>query len=409
MHKGPLPECPQTGSFPAMMTVSSLAPYACHPDRSRGRRHPEPACLIRSLFQRDRDRVIHSDAFRRLKHKTQVFIFHEGDHYQTRLTHSLEVAQIARSVCRVLGLNEDLTETLALVHDLGHPPFGHAGEEALKVCMAPYDGFDHNVQALRVVTRLEHRYAAFDGLNLTWETLEGMAKHNGPLPPSHPMRGMVSSLIMDDARRYDSDAGTWLELETWPSLEAQIVALADDIAYNNHDLDDGLRAGLFTIDDLEAVPLAAAAFAVVKDRYPGLEWSRLVHESVRRLIHVMVMDLVEETRCRIAAAQPDSPESVRRLDRPLAALSDSMRGNDVAFKSFLFPNMYRHDKVNHMIDRARRVVTGLFNVLVSEPRLLPEDWRCAEARTSYTARLVADYIAGMTDRYAIEAHTRLLG
>ncbi|KAF0117742.1 MAG: dGTPase [Rhodospirillaceae bacterium] len=395
-----LPRRRKTGSVPPMTSPLLLAPYACHPDQSRGRLHDEPKCLVRSPFQRDRDRIVHSAAFRRLKHKTQVFVSHEGDHYRTRLTHSLEVSQIARSVCRALGLNEDLAEALALAHDLGHTPFGHAGEDALQTCMAPYGGFDHNAQALRLVTRLEHRYAAFDGLNLTWETLEGMVKHNGPVQTGT----VLPAVIRDDAHLRD------LELDTWPSLEAQVVALADDIAYDTHDLDDGLRAGLFTIDALKTIPLAEEALAAVDRRHPGLEWSRRVHESVRRLIAAMVTDLLEETKSRLAVARPDSPDAVRRLGRPLAGFSDAMRAHDATFKAFLFPNMYRHDMVNRMTHTAQKVVTDLFDTFVSDPRLLPEDWQrqVDGTHTPATARLVADYIAGMTDRYAIKEHARLL-
>ena len=353
---------------------------------------------MRSPFQRDRDRIIHSAAFRRLKHKTQVFVYHEGDHYRTRLTHSLEVSQIARSVCRALKLNEDLAEALALAHDLGHTPFGHAGEDVLRTCMAPYGGFNHNAQALRLVTRLEHRYAAFDGLNLTWETLEGMIKHNGPVHAGMKLPHAIRDYIL----LHD------LDVDTWPSLEAQVVALADDIAYDTHDLDDGLRAGLFTIDALKTIPLAEATFAAVDRRYLGLEWSRRVHESVRRLISAMVTDLLEETKSRLAVARPDSADAVRHLGRPLAAFSSAMGTHDAAFRAFLFPNMYRHDKVNRMIHTAQNVVTDLFNIFVSNPHLLPEDWRRQGDDAAISARLVADYIAGMTDRYAIKEHERLL-
>ncbi|MEO5374081.1 MAG: deoxyguanosinetriphosphate triphosphohydrolase [Alphaproteobacteria bacterium] len=381
-----------------MDRTQSLAPYASRADRSRGRLHPEPECRTRSPFQRDRDRIVHSAAFRRLKYKTQVFVYHEGDNYRTRLTHSLEVSQIGRSVARVLGLDEDLAEALALAHDLGHPPFGHAGEDALKACSAAYDGFDHNAQSLRIVTVLERRYAEFDGLNLSWETLEGLVKHNGPLP------GALPAAIAEHARSSD------LELGSWPGLEAQIVALADDIAYNNHDIDDGLRAGLFTIEDLMDVPLAGPVFAEVRARYPDIERPRLIHEAVRRIIGAMVTDLLAETRARLAEARPGSVEEVRALGRPLAAFSNTMSANDRAFKEFLFPNMYRHYKVNRMTAKARRVVTELFDLLVADPKLLPDDWRRRSdgPHGHATARVVTDYIAGMTDRFALDEHGRLL-
>src|SRR5690349_9196552 len=270
------------------------APYASLPERSRGRRWPEPESAMRSVFQRDRDRIIHSTAFRRLKHKTQVFVHHEGDHYRTRLTHSIEVAQIARSIARALALDEDLAEAMALAHDLGHPPFGHAGEEAPDEAMAPFGGFDHNEQTFRILTSLERRYAEFDGLNLTWECLEGIAKHNGPLEGPGASAKAKARGVPASIARYSAEAQD-LELGGWPGIEAQVAALADDIAYDNHDIDDGLRAGLFTIAELEAVPLAGEVVAAVNARYPGLELSRLIHESVRRLIDRMVSDLIEET------------------------------------------------------------------------------------------------------------------
>lgn len=383
-----------------------LAPFATRPECSRGRRHAEPESATRSPFQRDRDRIIHCAAFRRLKYKTQVFVYHEGENYRTRLTHSLEVAQIARSVCRVLNLNEDMAEAQALVHDFGHTPFGHAGEDALRGCMADFGGFDHNAQALRIVTRLEARYAEFDGLNLTWETLEGLVKHNGPLVAADDP-ALIAALpgpIAEYTREHD------LQLHTQPGPEAQVAALADDIAYNNHDLDDGLRAGLFSIDELAAVPLVGPMIREVAGRYPGLEISRLIHEVVRRLINVMVEDLLAETRRRLAVARPGSAEDIRALPEPVVAFSEPMRENDRAFKRFLFTHMYRHYRVNRMTSKARRVVRELFAVLLAEPNLLPDDWRhrTAEPGTPRTARVVADYIAGMTDRFALDEHDRLL-
>ncbi|GAB4138690.1 MAG: deoxyguanosinetriphosphate triphosphohydrolase [Sphingomonadales bacterium] len=384
--------------------ASPLAPYACDPAGSRGRLHPEDDSPTRSAFQRDRDRIIHSTAFRRLKHKTQVFVYHEGDHYRTRLTHSLEVSQIARSICRVLGLNEDLTEALALAHDLGHTAFGHAGEEALDARMQPFGGFDHNAQALRVVTRLEHRYAEFDGLNLSWETLEGIAKHNGPLLPSPPGKPLAFAFRSYNAR-HD------LELESHASAEAQVAALADDIAYNNHDIDDGLRAGLFTLDDLRAVEMVDQVIGAVLARYPGLEPQRLAHETVRRLIALMVEDVIAETRARVAAAGPASAADVRALGRPLVAFSAAMAAREAALKQFLRQHMYRHYKVQRMTAKARRMVASLFDLYFANPALLPAEWQRAgtDAGQERHARAVADYIAGMTDAYAMRQYARHFG
>lgn len=380
------------------------APFATRPDASRGRLHDEGPARERDAFQRDRDRIIHSGAFRRLQYKTQVFVYHEGENYRTRLTHSLEVAQIARSICRSLGLNEDLAEALALAHDLGHTPFGHAGEFALQDCMQDYLGFDHNAQSLRIVTKLERRYIAFDGLNLTWETLEGLVKHNGPLTGPYaedpePLPLAITEYI----------AGHDLELATFAGPEAQVAALADDIAYNAHDIADGLRAGLFRVDDLLGVPFIGPILDEVAVRNPGIESSRLVYETVRRLITAMVYDLLNETRCRLEVMRPASVEDVRAADRPLVAFSQAMVDHDKALKNFLFPNMYRHYKVNRMTSKARRVVRDLFHLFVDEPRLLPPDWQagCDGPRTSRTARRVADYIAGMTDRFALDEHSRL--
>ncbi|HLY46634.1 MAG TPA: deoxyguanosinetriphosphate triphosphohydrolase [Stellaceae bacterium] len=377
------------------------APYASHPEKSRGRLHPEPESDMRSPFQRDRDRIIHSTAFRRLKHKTQVFVYHEGDHYRTRLTHSLEVAQIARTVARALGLDEDLAEAVGLAHDLGHTPFGHAGEEALNAAMQPYGGFSHNDQTLRILTRLEHGYAEFDGLNLCWETLEGTVKHNGPLVGPGIERPVPASVAEYD-RRHN------LELGTQPGPEAQIAALADDIAYNNHDIDDGLRAGLFAVADLAEVPLVGPMFAEVARRYPGIAEARLIHEAIRRVIDRMVRDLVDETRRRLAASGARSVEEVRRLPEPVAAFSPEMREHDRALKRFLFERMYRHYRVNRMSSKARRVVRELFQLFIAEPECLPGEWRALTgAGDAETARIVADYLAGMTDRFALDEHRRL--
>ncbi len=385
-----------------MSAPLAFAPHACLPETSRGRLHPEPESATRSCYQRDRDRIIHSAAFRRLEYKTQVFVIHEGDFFRTRLTHSLEVSQIARSVCRSLGLNEDLAEALALAHDLGHPPFGHAGEEALKEVMTPFGGFDHNAQSLRVVTRLEERYAGFDGLNLTWETLEGVVKHNGPLTGPNGS-GAVPRAIAE----YEAEHG--LDLESFAGAEAQVASISDDIAYDNHDIDDGLRAGLFTIGDLGDVPLVGPIFAEVRAAHPDLDDSRMTHEAVRRMIGAMVTDLTEETRRRIAAAKPGSADDIRRLGEPVARFSEQMTTHQKALKAFLREHMYRHYKLNRMTSKARRLVRDLFRLLLGEPECLPTEWRrrAESPNSAATAQLVADYIAGLTDRYAMDEHRRL--
>jgi dGTPase len=385
-----------------MVWAISRAPYASDPQNSRGRLHPEPESEMRSPFQRDRDRIIHSTAFRRLKHKTQVFVYHEGDHYRTRLTHSLEVAQIARTATRALGLDEDLAEAVALAHDLGHTPFGHAGEEALNAEMTPHGGsFSHNDQTLRILTRLERRYAEFDGLNLCWETLEGTVKHNGPL------QGLgVACPVPPSIAEYDRRHP--LELDTHAGPEAQVAALADDIAYNNHDIDDGLRAGLFAIADLAQVPLVGPVFDEVAQRYPGLDEARLIHEAIRRLIDRMVRDLVAETGRRLADSGARSADDVRRLGEPVAAFSPEMRNHERALKQFLVERMYRHYRVNRMSSKARRVVRELFRLFLAEPECLPGEWRAAaDAGPAEVARVVADYLAGMTDRFALDEHRRL--
>ena len=375
-----------------------FAPCATRWQDSRGRLHPEPTSETRTPFQRDRDRIVHSTAFRRLKHKTQVFVSPEGDHFRTRLTHSIEVAQIARTLARQLGLDEDLTECLALAHDLGHTPFGHAGEEALNTAMARWGGFDHNDQTLRVLTLLENRYAAFDGLNLTWETLEGVVKHNGPLTG-----GKVPTTIAEYDRRHD------LELAGWPGPEAQVAAIADDIAYDHHDLDDGLRADYFSLEHLEAVPHVAATFREVGALYPDAEPHRIVHELVRRLIDGMVRDVLAESRRRLDAAKPANAGEIRALGHAVVAFSDAMGQNDRALKDFLYEHMYRGGPVVRETAKARRIVTGLFEGLMAAPELLPAEWRAASTGRSEPdlARLVADYIAGMTDRYANQKHAAL--
>ncbi len=378
------------------------APYGCDPAESRGRLYPEPESPNRTAFQRDRDRIIHSTAFRRLQYKTQVFVYHEGDHYRTRLTHSLEVAQVARSLARNLNLDVDLAEALALAHDLGHTPFGHAGEDALQAVMAPYGGFDHNGQSLRILTRLEARYAEFDGLNLTWETLEGIAKHNGPLIEAPGAIAGLPWALAEYAHLQD------LELHSWPGMEAQVAALSDDIAYNTHDIDDGLRAGLFDIDDLAEIPLVGPIIAEVRGLYPDLQGARLIHETTRRLIDVMISDLLAETRRNLEEIRPASAAEVRALGRPLVSVSSEMAENNTILQSFLHLHMYRHRRINRMTDRAKKVVAELFKLFMEEPARLPVEWDgAALADDTARARLVADYIAGMTDRFALDEQARL--
>ena len=379
------------------------APYACDPLDTRGRLHCELESHTRTIYQRDRDRIIHSGAFRRLQYKTQVFVYHEGDHYRTRLTHSLEVAQIARSLSRVLMVDEDLSEALALAHDLGHPPFGHAGEEALQTVMAPYGGFDHNGHGLRLVTLLEARYAGFDGLNLTWETLEGLVKHNGPLISNPGTFDDLPWAISDYANLQD------LELHTQPSIEAQVAAISDDIAYNTHDVDDGLRAGLFLVEDLAELPLVGPVIRELSSRYTNLEQSRLIHETTRQMIDRMVDDLLRESIHRLDTTKPNSALEVRSLSGPVVALSEDMVKSNKILKDFLFERMYRHFRVNRMTSKARRVVSELFNLFLSDPGCLPTAWRVrAEGMNQVPrARLIGDYIAGMTDRYALDEHSRL--
>ncbi len=378
-----------------------LASYASCESSSRGRLYEEPESATRGCFQRDRDRIIHAAAFRRLAYKTQVFVNHEGDFFRTRLTHSLEVAQIARSVCRYLRMNEDLGEALALAHDLGHPPFGHAGEDALRELMKPFGGFDHNAQSLRVVTKLEARYAGWNGLNLTWETLEGVVKHNGPLLARG--RAGLPRAIAEYSKVQN------LELNTYAGPEAQIAAMSDDIAYNNHDIDDGLRAGLFSVADLSDVPLVGRIFADVARDFPDLDLSRTIHEAVRRLIGAMANDLIAETTRRLEQSKAETANDVRLLGRPIAGFSDQMRENDTNIKKFLFENMYRHYKLNRMTSKGRRVIKELFHLLVAEPECLPTEWRvlAGQPGNEQTAQLVADFLGGMTDRYALDEHRRL--
>lgn len=384
--------------------------HAADPAQSRGRVVAEPVSPTRSEFQRDRDRIIHATAFRRLKHKTQVFIFHEGDHYRTRLTHTIEVAQIARSLARSLLLDEDLAEALALAHDLGHPPFGHAGERALDEVMAARGGFDHNAQALRVVTRLEARYAAFDGLNLTWETLEGLVKHNGPLIGADglPTERYRAGGVPETIRTFDKLMP--LDLGDFASLEAQAAAIADDIAYDAHDSDDGLRAGLFTLDEMaDAVPLIASLAGKVDARYPDLEPARRIHEVVRRLITCMIEDVISESLRRLNTGGITSCAEARRAGRQTIAFSPDMTEAIAPLKAFLFDEMYRHPRINRIMADARQVVRDLFERFLSEPDALPEGWcrHVVDAGEASRVRRVCDYVAGMTDRYALNEHRRL--
>ena len=385
--------------------------YACDPDRSRGRLFQEPPSKTRSPFRRDCDRVIHSTAFRRLKHKTQVFVFHEGDHYRTRLTHSLEVAQIARALARQLGLDEDLTETLALAHDLGHPPFGHAGERALDACLQAHGGFDHNAQTLRVVTSLEHRYPEFDGLNLTWESLEGIVKHNGPLTElSGAATGRyrdhgIPAGISDYMATYD------LELWSFASLEAQVAAIADDIAYDAHDIDDGLRAGLFTVDDLKVMPLTAEMIAEIARHYPDLDDIRRGAELVRELISYLIGAVVSEARRRIEVARPGSVEDVRNLGDVLITFAPAVAQAEAEIKAFLKVRMYRHKRVMRVMGEAEQILFDLFARYQNCPGDLPAEWLSRDGGDHETeterARRIGNFIAGMTDRFAITEHQRL--
>ena len=376
-----------------------LAPYACHPEASRGRLHVERMSSFRSPFQRDRDRIIHSSAFRRLKHKTQVFVEHEGDYYRTRLTHTIEVAQVARTIAGVLGLNTDLAEAVALAHDLGHTPFGHTGEDAMEALMAPYGGFDHNAQALRIVTRLERHYADFDGLNLTWEALEGIAKHNGPVATP------LSYALAEVNAQWD------LELGTYASAEAQVAAIAVDVAYNHHDLHDGLRSGLFDEADLMGLPITGPAFAEVDALYPGLERMRRRHEALRRVFGRMVDDVIAVAQGRLEAARPASVDDIRHMGTTVIRFSKPLYQELKAIRGFLFTRMYRAPSV--MLERARvaQVINGLFPLFLAQPGLLPAEWQSdvAAARDDTAlARIVADYVAGMTDRFALAEAQRLL-
>ncbi len=379
-----------------------LAAYACRPDQSAGRIHEENESEQRTCFQRDRDRIIHSSAFRRLKSKTQVFVYHEGDHYRTRLSHTLEVAQIARSLARELMVNEDLAEAVALAHDLGHTPFAHSGEDVLAECMKPFGGFEHNDQSLRVLTHLERKYPGWDGLNLTWETLEGVVKHNGPVGGSDLPTTLAEVQTQTDLR-----------LETHATMEAQAAALADDIAYNNHDVEDGLRAGMFTLDDLRDLPLLAPVIATAEEKYPDISEKILIHEVVRDMIGVMVRDVIEATNQNLKAVKPQNVDDIRHAGIQIVAFSSDMDARVNELRKFLFSRMYYHYTVKRVRLKVVRIVEELFQAFHAEYGLLPDNWqRHVEEAGGVDgevarARVVADYIAGMTDRYAIREHERL--
>jgi len=390
----------------------ALACYACHAPQSRGRFVDEGDAALsegttswgaRTAYQRDRDRILHSGAFRRLKHKTQVFVYHEGDYFRTRLTHSLEVAQIARSMSRSLRLNDDLAEAVALAHDLGHTPFGHAGEDALDRLMQPFGGFDHNEQTVRVLTSLERRYAGFNGLNLTWETLEGVVKHNGPLTKNDNIPDNFKEL----------DANMSLDLTSYPSAEAQLANLSDDIAYLSHDFDDALRADLFRLDAIRDLPQVGKALRDIDFKHGQLDMTRTTHELVRRLISVFVEDLLATSSVNLAAIDAKHSDDIRTASSAVIAFSEPMARDLEILRDFLFTNMWRHYKVNRMTSKAKRVVTDLFNLFMSEPNTLPNEWQetkqgaLADQKPEIIARVIADYIASMTDRYAILEHERL--
>jgi len=378
-----------------------LAAYACRPDMTRGRQHPEPDSAVRTPFQRDRDRIIHSSAFRALKGKTQVFVSHEGDLFRTRLTHTLEVAQIARTIARALLVNEDLAEAVALAHDLGHPPYAHMGEDRLKECMTPYGGFEHNDQSLRIVTSIEERYPQWNGLNLTWETLEGIVKHNGPVKGDLPHTLSIVNKERD------------LRLDTWASVEAQVAALADDIAYNSHDIEDGLTEGLFTLDDVaQNVPLLKKIRAESTAKWPDLSDKRRKHDIVRELIGRFVMDVLDESRSRLRKLNPQSPEDVRKAGQAVVAFSPSMTEDLKALRAFLMPRMYHHFSVRRMRTRAEQIVGDLFRQFMDDPLSLPADQQLRlpkDNNMTTRARVVTDYISGMTDRMAMVEHQRIFG
>lgn len=380
--------------------MSSLAPYACHPDQSHGRLFSEPVQDVRGprdIFQRDRDRIIHSIAFRRLRHKTQVFIAPDGDHYRVRLTHSLEVAQIGRTVARALGLNEDLTEALCLAHDIGHPPFGHAGEDALEAALRAYGGFDHNAQTLRTLTRLESPYPLWPGLNLSWELLEGLAKHNGPV--SAPTWALA-----------EVNADFDLDLPSWPSLEAQIAAVADDIAYDNHDIDDGIRAGLLTLEQLLELPFIADRWQRIVKKYPDVKPETLVRELVREQIGVMVNDVIDTTKLRLAELGITHVNDIRQANRQIGGFSDELADRERQLKTFMYANLYRHPTQQQAADAAMTMIAELYRAYSNDRSLLPPDWQVGAPESEpQRSRHIADFLAGMTDRYAQNCHRAIFG
>ena len=381
-----------------------LAPYATKAEETRGRLIPESPSETRTEFQRDRDRIIHSGGFRKLRNKTQVFIESEGDYYRTRLTHTLEVAQIACAAARALGLNEDLTEAIALAHDLGHTCFGHAGENALSSLMAPFGGFAHNEQTFRVLTLLEHQYIEFDGLNLTWETLEGVVKHNGPMLPEKPGESLPPTIAEFNVQ-FD------LDLHHYASAEAQIAGVADDVAYNTHDIDDGYRAGFFTFDELKALPLFGPIIEDIYRRSPDAPKDRIIHAAVRQVIGTMVTDLIDTTKATISRLGPQSASEVRRAKEPMVCFSFAMQQNIRTLRDFLRKRMYGHSKVNRICAKSERIVSDMFGFLMERPDCLPNEWyarvRGRDTEDDFKARIIADYIAGMTDRFAVLEHRRL--
>ncbi len=380
--------------------MSSLAPYACHPDQSRGRLYPEPSQDVRGprdIFQRDRDRIIHSIAFRRLRHKTQVFIAPDGDHYRVRLTHSLEVAQIGRTIARALGLNEDLTEAFCLAHDIGHPPFGHAGEDALEEALKPHGGFDHNAQTLRTLTRLESPYPSWPGLNLSWELLEGLAKHNGPV-------------IAPTWALAEVDAALNLDLPSWPSLEAQIAAVSDDIAYDNHDIDDGIRAGLLTLEQLLELPFIAERWERIVAKYPDAKHESLIRELVREQIGVMVNDVIDTTRARLTDIAIETVDDVRSSGQQIGGFSKELADRERQLKSFMYANLYHHPAQQQAAEIAQTIVAELYGAYSNDISLLPADWQVAAPECEpQRSRHIADFLAGMTDRYAQNCHSSIFG
>lgn len=380
-----------------------LARYASRPDETKGRLFEEPESKVRTCFQRDRDRIIHCGAFRRLKYKTQVFVYHQGDHYRTRLTHTLEVAQISRTIARALMVNEDLAETVALAHDLGHPPFAHAGEETLNECMENVGGFDHNDQSLRVLTSLERKYPEFIGLNMTWETLEGVVKHNGPVPNPDPKKQVALAALQKQ---------TDLRLDTYASVEAQIAALADDVAYNNHDVEDGLHAGLFTLDDVYELTIIREIVDDIRGKYPDIDHEILTYQIIREMIGAMVEDVITESERRLKELKPQSPEDVRMASAPVVAFSEGMLERVNELRSFLWHRMYKHYEVCRTMNKVRTILSDLYVAFKADTQLLPTEWQqrlLQESNGTETehARIIADYLAGMTDRYAVREHERL--